>query len=1038
MKSIFFFISLLTICLLHPEFVVAQDNISLRINKRDNYSRATFGWKENVEYSLDKKNDNKLVIEFNKNANIDSSNINLPNESGIRSIDIISKSPLKVALLTENIKEIRDFKIGKRVVVDIYFKSHVLDNKNDLESNLSANVDKEAIKKGQGSELSKLVKNTINNDKTAKLVNVENNDRKTEFKANPPAIVFVPEHLPEIGNNKKDYKDKGKKGDGLVGSDNKKQNSNKELDEAVKEVLHVISLQSIKSISLAVFESHNKLSIVVDENGKNTLPSLNSPKVNLFSDFTYSDHGKAGMYEIYLPKEFLNMKAKGGGLFWDLIMGEKVKEYPPVKLKWSLIDKFSLRGGRLFIPLKDVTNIVDVKDNITGQVIKVAIVSQASKNSIDSQSYIDFDILRSPVGLAVRPKIDDLKVIMVDGGIEISSPMGLAISSLKDMNEAKIYLDSAKKKQIIDLDTADSSGGNNMKKSHGFYRFNEWAMGDDKDLAHNANLFLSSMKDKSESLQIESLLTLGKMYLSHGRGAEALGYFNYASSELPKLEKSAEFRALRGLAKALDWKSDLALEDFLYKPVGNYEEVKYWKSYILADLGDWSQAASVLPDNYKVIYDYPSQIGNRLALALAEVNLRDGNVGRAQELMALLQSRKDTLLPPQRAALKYLTGEANRQNGNIDKTKKIWGELVNDKDDLYRTKARLALAILLEKEGDIDNDDVIDRLERIRYAWRGDELEAQIHYFLGRAYLKNRNFLKGLSLMRDAASVAGDTALGEKITSHMADVFSKFFLESDMSEVSAVDAVTIYEQFRELTPVGEKGDKLVQRLAEYMVNADLLDRASKLLRYQVKHRLKGSEKVRVAIRLAVIELLNKNPQKAMNALGYASSELRFITDDDKKNKFIKEIALLKIRAYSQNKQYDKALSLLEKLPVDKNVNRLKADISWQAGYWEEAAYAIDNIIMEENISDDRPLSKDQQELILNRAIALNLADDRIALANMRKKFIDAMSKTDKAHQFEVITRSRNSTTLADRETLLSIVSEVDLFKKFLDSYGDNG
>ena len=101
-----------------------------------------------------------------------------------------------------------------------------------------------------------------------------------------------------------------------------------------------------------------------------------------------------------------------------------------------------------------------------------------------------------------------------------------------------------------------------------------------------------------------------------------------------------------------------------------------------------------------------------------------------------------------------------------------------------------------------------------------------------------------------------------------------------------------------------------------------------------------------------------------------------------------------------------------------------------------AAEALNEVIVDENISLTRPVSGEQADLILNRAVALSLSNDRIALSNMRTKYNDLMLQTSKARQFEVITRPRGTTALADRETLLSIVSEVDLFKDFLESYRD--
>ncbi len=157
---------------------------------------------------------------------------------------------------------------------------------------------------------------------------------------------------------------------------------------------------------------------------------------------------------------------------------------------------------------------------------------------------------------------------------------------------------------------------------------------------------------------------------------------------------------------------------------------------------------------------------------------------------------------------------------------------------------------------------------------------------------------------------------------------------------------------------------------------------------------------------------------------------------EQKDKYIREIAVLKTKAYLQNKQYDKALSLLDNISDGEDMRRLRADIAWQAGYWGDAADALNMIMIDEDISGEHPLTNEEADLVLNRAVALSLDNDRIALSNLRQKYINAMKDTHKARQFEVISRPRKDGSLADRETLLSIVSEVDMFKDFLDAYRD--
>ncbi|MEJ0067681.1 MAG: hypothetical protein WDO24_01900 [Pseudomonadota bacterium] len=69
-------------------------------------------------------------------------------------------------------------------------------------------------------------------------------------------------------------------------------------------------------------------------------------------------------------------------------------------------------------------------------------------------------------------------------------------------------------------------------------------------------------------------------------------------------------------------------------------------------------------------------------------------------------------------------------------------------------------------------------------------------------------------------------------------------------------ALALYDDFRDLTPPGPRGDKMIQNLADRLVAMDLLDRAGELLDYQIKNRLSGTEKARIGARLAVVQMLD--------------------------------------------------------------------------------------------------------------------------------------------------------------------------------------
>ena len=273
----------------------------------------------------------------------------------------------------------------------------------------------------------------------------------------------------------------------------------------------------------------------------------------------------------------------------------------------------------------------------------------------------------------------------------------------------------------------------------------------------------------------------------------------------------------------------------------------------------------------------------------------------------------------------------------------------------------------------------------------------------------------------------------------MRDVFANIFLKSRLNDVSALDSVAMYEQFSELTPAGDEGNKLVQILAEHLIKAELLERAARLLQHQVDYRLQGEEKARIGLRLAAVYLMDKQPKRAIRAISTAVKAMDTLpADHPMRTQRGRDIKLLSARAYAQANMGDKALAILKDMPKDSDVSRLKADIAWQAGYWPDAAEALNDVILNENIPLTRPPTDDQRDLIMNQAIALNLANDRVALANLREKFKDVMVQSTRANQFELITRPRRETELADKDTLMSIMSEVDLFKNFLESYKAEG
>ena len=785
--------------------------------------------------------------------------------------------------------------------------------------------------------------------------------------------------------------------------------------------LHVLTVTSTSAVGLSVFEQGGELWFVTDQESRHLEPVVNSKTPHIFAPFVNAPLTGGQVFRTSYPSGY-NVRSKGEELSWKIIFDKQQTTEKPVEPERVTRSGNFSRGGKIVWPVKDATAVLETVDPLSGRTLKIVTVRDSAQFVGQQYDFVDFTILHSIVGMAIRPKVDNLEVRITEEGVEITRPGGLAVLP------EKLVEDAALEEQF-----RKSPHKSSKPEGPKIFNFSQWQRIPFESLDKNTNLVLAELPLYSKSSRAEDLIALAKAYLLSGMGAEALGFLEFAVQELPDMAKNPEYVALRGMANAFDGKTDVALA-YLQRPeLEKYEEVGYWKAYVLADLGDWQQAIDVMPLEFGPFYEYPGQVSRRLALVLSEVLLRAGEVDKADELLALIEHYKADLNAPMEAALDYLRGESARQKGQRQKAIDTWKKLEEGQDDLYRVKAGLAVTRLLDESGAIPTEKVIDRLERLRYAWRGDEIEGLVNYWLGDAYFRKKEYVKGLTIMRDASEVSGNTELARRVAADMRKAFTDLYMGPDLEKLSALDAVALFEQFRELNPPGAEGDKIERMLAEHLVKADLLGRASEILENQVNKRLKGEDLIRVGKRLAVVYLLDRQPQKALRTLSKLENPVKLALPGQERDRTEYEMTLLRARANAQDNRAQQALNILKGMEPTSDVNRLRADISWQAGFWAEAADALNQVLEGQSLGAE-PLSEQQTQIIMNLAVALNLANDRIAIASLRKKYGSLMVKTPKAHQFEVITRERRNAVLADRETLMSVVSEVDLFKEFLNAY----
>jgi hypothetical protein len=239
-----------------------------------------------------------------------------------------------------------------------------------------------------------------------------------------------------------------------------------------------------------------------------------------------------------------------------------------------------------------------------------------------------------------------------------------------------------------------------------------------------------------------------------------------------------------------------------------------------------------------------------------------------------------------------------------------------------------------------------------------------------------------------------------------------------------VRAIALFEEFKELTPSGEKGDEMIRKLADRLAAVDLLGRAAKLLEQQVGFRLKGVTKAQVGANLATIYILNREPTKALEAL--QKSNVTGLSAE-----IVTERRHLNVRALIDLKRQSEAVILLED-DESRGADLLRTEIYW-AKDWSKAAISLQKLVLSTGAAPGRKLDDRQAQFVLNYGVALALSGNDRAISRLSKDYIKEMDATPFKDAFRLIA-SPDSVGLIDYHTVAGRVSTVSNFKNFMSVY----
>ena len=660
------------------------------------------------------------------------------------------------------------------------------------------------------------------------------------------------------------------------------------------------------------------------------------------------------------------------------------------------IEAASTGGPSVAVSMSGAESLLNFTDPERGDALRIVPVRTAGLGVDPGRQFAQFDVVPSLQGLVVASRADGVALRQTATSILVGDGQGLVVSR---------------------------ASGPARRGVGAVFDFQRWL---DSDVDYNET------RQGLQRADAEAVMTgdpmrlatarfeLAQFFLARGHAADAAGMLDLIAADNPRYAVDPQLKALRGAARVMLDEGRGAKADLGDASLDGDGAVSLWRGAAAGLLGKWAEADQAFRRGGQVPSTYPADMRQHLLLLAAEAALENGDSARTRTLLDNLMRGN----VPARIATEadYLRARALIAADDRKSALPILQRLASSADPWARAHGEFLLVDQQLADSAITPAQAIDRLDKLRFVWNGNTLEYRLLRRLGDLELQYGDVRAGLSRLREAMEHFPDHQENAAVRAQMVDAFAGVYDESGPRKLPPLTALALYDDFRDLTPPGARGDAMIQNLADRLVQMDLLDRAGELLDYQIKNRLQGTDKARVGARLAVVRLLDRQPKAAITAL-----------DDSDQPKLPPELTAerlhLRARALAETGDASGALALLEG-DTGRDADQIRAEIFVKGQSWGKAAQVLDRLIGDPT---QGAFDAARRRQVLNLAVAYALAGDAEGLRSVRDRFGDKMNSGATKDAFNLVTSITEGGAITDA-ALSARFADLQEFQQFMKGY----
>ncbi|CAN5233534.1 hypothetical protein BH10PSE4_BH10PSE4_29700 [soil metagenome] len=662
--------------------------------------------------------------------------------------------------------------------------------------------------------------------------------------------------------------------------------------------------------------------------------------------------------------------ADGVGGNWTIALGAGLQDAPDLI---HVARDDNATPATLTANVAGTTKTLWVADPAVGDNLAVATALAPSKGLPSRRDYVEMALLQSATGLAVESYSGDLQMTADGDIVRIGRPKGLLLSSAASGQRADALVGAPQAMAMPAL----------IDPEH-------WAKTGSGGFMARYDALLSAIPAASDGSgkgdDTAPRMALARFLVGSNLSYEAIGVLNAAGRAHQTLMGDAEFRGLRGVAKVMARRYAEAEADFASPVLADDPSAALWRGYVASKTGQWADANAKFVDGARALNMFPALWQARFLGAQAEAAVGGGAPETAIRLVN--QALKLPNIPVEdQLELRLTLAKAFEAKGD-SRALPVFQAIARSGIDRLDAPATLHAIQLRLAKNQISADVAAKGLDQLRFRWRGDGTELDTIRALGQLQIKQGRYREALEVLHSAGNNLPDLPQAVALRNDLNQAFRALFLDGLADGMQPIQAVGLFYDFQDLTPIGADGDQMVRNLVRRLVDVDLLDEAAKLLKYQVDNRLNGVPKAQVATDLAWIYLMDRKPESALDTINTTRTTVL-------PPALNAERRLATARALMGLGRYDAAVEVIES-DKTRDAEDIRAEIAWKQHTWPLAG------AMYERALGDRwktpgALNTGEEAKLLRAGVAFSLADDDAGLGRLRQHysgFIDGARNPD--------------------------------------------